>query len=390
MLYVSGADVSVGDGPGVNENEFIQALFGSVAERSHFLVPEPTGPVDDLPKQVLTFCFPHRRYRPWRILPHVLSQIREARRLLAARPCDLLIFRLHPLPVVPLYLTARFQIPYAIKTLGIGPLTVLDRHGGWLGKALSPLNRWMFRRLVSGALVADTDSELHAEELRRRLRVGEDRVLWIDNAVNTRRFFPAPRDQARRELGLEAYDPIVGYVGSRPWERGGAQLLEAAAQLRGKYPRLGVVIVGDGAPVAGMKRRAAALGLGDGCRFTGYLPYPRIPRVINSLDVGVSINQLEDRQMNSELKVRQYLACGRPIVISPGSNEFVTAEGLGTVVQPSDIGAVAQALDRWLSVPLSERDAFAQRAALYMHENLSMARAIERRLQLWAERMQVK
>ena len=181
---------------------------------------------------------------------------------------------------------------------------------------------------------------------------------------------------------------MVGYVGSRPWERGGAQLLEAAAKLSARWPKLGVVIVGAGEPVAAMQRRAAELGIAERCRFAGYVPYRKIPVYVKSLDVGVSISLRTERQVNSELKVRQYLACGKPIVISPGSNEFVPAEGFGSVVEPEDEGAITEALARWLALAPAERDAFAARAARYMHERLSMAAAIDRRLRLWGERMQ--
>jgi len=387
ILYISPADVSVGNGPGVNENEFIHALHGAIGDRAHFLVPRPTEAVDDLPAQALSFCEPHRRYHPLHFPRHVLSQIRAANRLLRERRFDLLVFRIDVFPLVPFYLTRRHRLPYAIKTLGTGALDVLDDRGAWLGKALAPLNLWMFRRLVAGALAADTDSQLHAEELRRRLDQSEAKIVWIDNAVNTGRFFPGSREAARRELGLDGLDPVVGYVGSRPWERGGAQLLEAAARLSAKWPRLGVVIVGAGEPVEGMQQRAAELGIAERCRFAGYVPYRQIPVYVNSLDVGVSISTKPERQVNSELKVRQYLACGKPIVISPGSNEFVPEQGFGSVVEPDDLGAITQALGRWLALEPEEREAFATRTARYMHEQLSMAAAIDRRLRLWAERM---
>jgi glycosyltransferase involved in cell wall biosynthesis len=388
VLYISAADVSVGNGPGVNENEFIHALDKALGERAHFLVPEPSEAVDDLPARSLSFCRPHRRYHPRHFPPHVVSQIRAANRLLRERRFDLLVFRVDVFPFVPLYLIWRHRLPYAIKTLGTGALNALERRSGLVARALAPLNRWLLERVVAGALVADTDSELHAMELRRRLRQDARRIVAIDNAVNTGRFFPASREAARRELGLEGLDPLIGYVGSRPWERGGAQLLEAAAKLSARHPRLGVLIVGAGEPVAGMKRRAAELGLAERCHFAGYVPYRRIPHYVNSLDVGVSISLGGDRQMNSELKVRQYLACGRPVVISPGGNEFVTEQGFGSVVEPRDLDAITRELERWLALGPGERDAFARRAATYMHERLSMAAAIERRLALWAERMQ--
>jgi glycosyltransferase involved in cell wall biosynthesis len=147
------------------------------------------------------------------------------------------------------------------------------------------------------------------------------------------------------------------------------------------------VIVGSGEPVAGMQRRAAELGIAVRCHFAGYVPYRRIPLYVKSLDVGASISLLPERAVNSELKVRQYLACGKPIVISPGGNEFVPEQGFGSVVEPNDIEAITREIERWLALGPVERDAFAERAARYMHEHLSMAAAIERRLRLWAERM---
>jgi glycosyltransferase involved in cell wall biosynthesis len=387
ILYVSDADVSVGYGPGVNENEFVHALHGAVGDRAHFLVPRPSEPVDDLPGHVLHFCQPHHRYNPLRFPLHIASQIREADRLLREIDFDLLVFRLGVLPLVPLYLVRRHGLPYAIKTLGTGPLEVLHHRGAFLGKALAPWNQNVFRRLVAGALVADTDSKGHAEALRGRLDLDERQIVWIDNGVNTRRFTPAPPVEARRELGLGDADPVIGYVGSRPWERGGMQLIEAAARLVGTYPRLGVVIVGSGKPVDEMKRRAADLGIAEHCHFAGYVPYRRIPLYVQSLDVGVSISLRPERAMNSELKVRQYLACGRPVVLSPGSNEFVETERFGTVVDPDDIEAISDALARWLGLTPSERAAFEQRAADYMARHLSMAAVIERRIDLWGERM---
>jgi glycosyltransferase involved in cell wall biosynthesis len=386
MLYLSPADVSVGNGPGVNENEFIHALHAAVGERAHFLVPRPVEPVDDLPADALTFCAPHRRYRPWRFPFHVLSQIRAAERLLRERRFDLFVLRIDVFPFVPFYLTRRHRLPYVIKTLGTGALDALEKRGAF-ARLLAPLNRAMFRSIVRRALVADTDSDGHAIALRERLGLTEREIVWIDNAVNTGRFHPAPREQARKELGLERFDPLLGYVGSRPWERGGAQLIEAAARLAPRYPKLGVLIVGGGEPVEGMKRRAAELGVAERCHFAGYVPYRRIPRVVQSLDVGVSISLAPERAVNSELKVRQYLACGKPIVVSPGGNEFVTEQGLGAVVPPRDIDAITAALEHWLALAPAERDAFAARAARYMHEHLSMAVAIDRRLRLWSERM---
>ena len=73
ILYVSSVDVSLGNGPAVNEVEFIVALHELIGERAHFCIPEPEHAVADLPRAACTFVRPHRRHSP---LPFLLSRIR--------------------------------------------------------------------------------------------------------------------------------------------------------------------------------------------------------------------------------------------------------------------------------------------------------------------------
>lgn len=386
ILYISSTDVSIGNGPGVNEREFIVALYELIGDRAHFLIPRPAETVVELPVNACTYTLPYKR-NPINYWSHSVSMVRQANKLLSQRKFDLIVMRLTLFPVSSLGLTSFHRVPYAIKTLGVGPLNVLDERGWKLGSSLNKLNRRMFKHLIPNAIVTDTDSTLHVEVLQSILGVNSDSIVWIDNTVNVKRFFPSSLEDAREELGLTQFDPIIGYIGSRPWERGGMQLIESAPHLLKKYPNLGVVIIGSGIELEGMQERAEDLKIADRIRLEGYVPFERIPLYVNSLDVGVSISLREDRQVNSELKVRQYLACGKPVVISPGSNEFVVQENFGSVVQPSDIDAITTELDYWLSLPPEEREAFSRKAVDYMRTNLSMEAGVNKRIALWDERL---
>ena len=386
ILYISSTDVSIGNGPGVNEREFILTLYEMIGDRAHFLIPRPKDDVVDLPVDACTFSLPYKR-NPLNYWGHSTSQVREANKLLSQREFDLIVMRLNLFPLSSLRLTRKHRIPYAIKTLGTGPLNVLDDKGWWISSSLNKINLRMFGHLVPNAIVTDTDSTLHVEALQRILGVNSNSIVWIDNTVNVKRFFPSSTTKARTKLGLNQFDPIIGYIGSRPWERGGMQLIEAAPQLLRKYPNLGVVIIGEGDQLEDMRQRARELKVADRIRLEGYVPFDEVPHYVNSLDVGVSISLREDRQVNSELKVRQYLACGKPVVISPGSNEFVLEEKFGSVVQPSDIEAIAAELDYWLSLPSIEQEEFCRRAVEYMGANLSMEAGVTKRIDLWGERL---
>jgi glycosyltransferase involved in cell wall biosynthesis len=387
ILYVSSIDVSIGDGPGVNEREFIIALHELLGDRVNFLIPQPRNLVSDLPVDRCWFCVSHNRRHPLSFWRHVASQISQANALLKNRKYDLLVFRLGILPIVQRYITRNYRIPYVIKTLGQGPIKVFDKKGGLVGKALRRPNLQMFQNIVSKSQVADACSLLHVEYLQEILGVPKDHVVWIDNAVNTKRFFPTSTSEARSTLNLTQFNPIIGYVGTRPWERGGMQIIEAAPKLLPKYPNLGLVILGDGKELEPMKARATELEIRDHCRFEGYVPFHQIPLYVNSLDLGVSISLQDERRFSAELKVRQYLACGKPVIVGPGSNEFVLAEKFGSYVESTNIDSIANEADKWLSLTKTEKEIFASRSYRYMQTHLSMEAMVKKRISLWNDRL---
>ncbi|UCC50647.1 MAG: glycosyltransferase [Anaerolineaceae bacterium] len=387
ILYVSSVDISVGNGPGVNEREFVVALDRAIGDRAHFLIPRPVDEVPEIPLDRCSFSLPHQEHSYVRYPAHVLSQMKTADRILSRDHFDLLVFRLDLLPFAPLYITSRHNIPYALKTVGQGLLNTLGEKGGLLGKPLMEMNRQLVRRLVAKSLVADSVSKAQVAFLQDVLKLDSEKIEWIDNAVNTDRFFPSSTTEARERLGLAKFSPIVGYVGTRPWERGGMQLVETAPELLARYPHLGLVILGDGDALDSLERKARELQVDEHCVFAGYVPFPEVPHYVNSLDVGVSISLRSDRFAASELKVRQYLACGKPVVVSPGSNDFLATEKLGSTVQPTDLKALAVELEHWFSIEGDERARFENRAMGYISENLSMEAAINRRLDLWSERL---
>ena len=118
ILYISSVDLSVGNGPGVNEREFALALYNAIGERVHFLIPQPEYPFDELPGAVCTYSLPHKRHHPLYLISHMVSQARLADHLISTHKFDFLVFRLDLFPIAPRHITRKHHIPYAIKTLG--------------------------------------------------------------------------------------------------------------------------------------------------------------------------------------------------------------------------------------------------------------------------------
>lgn len=389
ILYVSSIDVSIGNGPGVNEREFILSLYEAIGDRAHFLIPRPMNEVSDLPDSVCTFSSPHRGHSLRHFPGHVLSTMRLADQITSSRHFDLLVFRLDLLPFAPLYITRRHHIPYALKTLGQGQMKVFnEKIGSFLGSSLAGANQLMVRKLVNDAVAVDTVSSRQLHYLEQTLDAGPRKIVCIDNAVNTHRFFPTPTVEARRELGLEQYNPIIGYIGNHAaHERGGTQLIDAVPMLLPKYPKLGVVLLGDTNGGRNLPELAHKLGIADHCVFTGYVPFHQVPTYVNALDVGISL--LAPRYTGqSELKVRQYLACGKPVLATtPGSNDFLASENLGSLVHHDDMNSIVEELDRWLSLTEDERLELSARAFQYARDHLSTEQSLAVRMALWNERL---
>jgi len=388
VLYISSVDLSLNNGPGVNEREFSAALHELLSERVHFLIPEPQVKNLELPKDACTFCHPHMRHNPKMFLRHTVSLIRHAEKITQKIPFDLLVFRLDILPFAPWYITRKSGIPYVNRHLAGNLMWILSSRRGLIGKSLEPLNRILIRQLVLNAAVSDTVSHNQVVFLKNALNIDESKIICIDNAVNTSRFIPVPIKEARKELGIEKFDPIIGYVGNYPLVRGGEHLIRVAPKLKQKYPSLGVLILGNDGGLEPLKKIATELKVETNCILPGLVPYDQVPIYINSIDVGVSILQAKEFGA-SEQKVRQYLACGKPVVATSGSNEFLVENQLGSLLNNEDLDEIAHELDRWLSLDSHERVKFSVRAREYAENHLSLKESVRYRLRYWSERLKV-
>ncbi|MFC1531522.1 glycosyltransferase [Gemmatimonadota bacterium] len=294
------------------------------------------------------------------------------------------VWRVDVLPIASRYLVARHKVPYAIKTLSQATLIVLEERSLLHKTFLSGINTRLVRDLVSEAIVSDVCSQPMIDYFATKLQIDRSKFVWIDNAVDTDRFLPKGSHEARAEVNLSTFEPVVGYIGSRPSERGGQYLVELAPSLLAKYPGLGIVIVGNGPGLGSLKHRARELGVSSRCVFTGQVPFDDVPLYCNALDVGVSINDRVDRFAAAELKVRQYVACGKPVVASAGSNEFLGAHDLGSIVDAADSDGIESAVTHWLSLSAPERERFRAKAREFACSHLSYEAAVVRRLSLWA------
>ncbi len=129
------------------------------------------------------------------------------------------------------------------------PLVVNTQHGLYA----QPTDRWA-RKLAVYGLERVAAAFSHAELVQneedvgtlRRLRVPADKLQVLGNGIDLDRFRPDPdiRAEVRAELGIDEGTVVVGAVGRLVWEKGYAELLEAARAILAGRDDTAFVIAG--------------------------------------------------------------------------------------------------------------------------------------------------
>ncbi len=204
-----------------------------------------------------------------------------------------------------------------------------------------PALRWTLRK--ADALTAITeDCRQHA------LRAGAPArsTHLVFNGTDLRRFSPAPAGTAVDPR----FGPNMIFACRQLFPRKGIRfLVEAAAQLKARFPDLKVVVAGDGFERPDLVALAERLGIARDVTFLGSVPNSELPQyyraaalsVIPSLEEGFGIPAAE--AMGCETAVVASDAGGLPEVVEHG----VT----GLIVPRGDAKALAEAIGSLLADP---------------------------------------
>ena len=153
-------------------------------------------------------------------------------------------------------------------------LTVIDAHFGYPeGRAATLLGRWMrlpvmvtlrgkeerqLRTDVAGPLtsaIRSADRLVTVSEALRKVALDAgalpERAIVIGNGVDTEKFHPIDRQQARRELGLPPDARVLISVGGLVERKGLHRVIDCLPALRGEFPDLRYLVVGGPGPEGG-------------------------------------------------------------------------------------------------------------------------------------------
>jgi len=213
------------------------------------------------------------------------------------------------------------------------------------------------RQATEFRILEETDRVLatcpaEVEELTILYEADPTQLALVPCGVDTEKFRPAKKREARKQLGLPEEVLTVVYVGRLVPRKGVDTLVEAFALLsRGLDARL--VVVG-GEPVTGespeaerLSTLASKLGIEERVTFAGSQPQKELYLYYGAADVSVTVPHYEPFGMTP----LEAMACATPVIGSRvGGIKTSVADGKsGYLVPPKSAEALATSLLRLLS-----------------------------------------
>lgn len=246
-------------------------------------------------------------------------------------------------------------LSYILIKLVRSPVVIVSEHNGYLYDEMkimgfSSLKTFIAERLqLLGAQFSDKVRVVTEgmKDLLVQNGISESKIFVVGNGTNISHFRPIKHDEALKAMGLKPDYYYVGFIGGLSKWQGIDLILRAAPIILKETPWVRFLIIGDGPEYKNLRSLSKKLGIEKECIFTGSVPYKKAPFYINSFDVATApfIRERNERIGLSPLKIRDYAACGIPMVASRVKGlEMVEENNIGILVNPEDEEKLANAI----------------------------------------------
>lgn len=139
-----------------------------------------------------------------------------------------------------------------------------------------------------------------------------ERDKVVHNGTNIEKFKPLKnKKELREKLGYPKDHFIIGYVGTLDYHKKMNLLLEVMKSLEKDYPKVKLVILGDGAAFYDLKKQIFDFNLENLVELKGWVDHHLINEHLNCFDVAVHHHA---NDYMSPLKIFEYLSAGIPVI----------------------------------------------------------------------------
>ena len=213
-------------------------------------------------------------------------------------------------------------------------------------------------------------------------------VAIIPNAVDSNLFRPIARNTfLAKKLGLNEDAVVVAFSGHVTKFKGLNTLVHSAQIIVQKYKNVRFLVIGDGPFMREIVAFTERLGLSNVFRFVGFVPQELVIEYLSLADICVAPYEpmafFKVSLPETPLKVVEYMAMGKPVIMSKISNENVIAwSGGGLLVTPGDVSELASSVIN-LVEDEELRKNFGEKGRKYVEENLSWEKHAERLVEIY-------
>lgn len=217
------------------------------------------------------------------------------------------------------------------------PVLVRTRH---ISAALSnnASTRWLYQKATRKIV---TTGEALRLQLIEKNGLGEEKVVSVPTGIDLEHFMPGERARAKKMLGIDENDFVIGIVATlRSW-KGHRYLLQAFANL--SCPRCKLLIVGDGPQRGAIEEQIQSLKIDAAVQRPGnqedVLPW------LHAMNVFVLPSYANEGVPQA---LMQAMACGLPCVTTPVGSilEIAKHEQTALIIPPENTHALQLALQR--------------------------------------------
>ena len=206
-----------------------------------------------------------------------------------------------------------------VALAGYHPLVSMSWGSDLLMDARRGIGRWGAKLTLnrSDALVCDCQA---VREKAQALGMSSERIVVFPWGVNLSHFNPQGSAETRQKLG---WGPDFVILSARMWEPvyGVDLLIKAFIQAAQRFPKLRLIMLGDGSQRTLIHDLLADAGLEGRVHFAGMIASASLPDYYRSADLYISASHSD----GSSVSLLEAMACGLPSVISniPGNMEWV-------------------------------------------------------------------
>ncbi len=389
FAYITEVDISIDNGPGINERGFVNELLNSYDTDVLCVLPYPAFPEIYYDERI-EYVFNHKKFNPFFYVIYNVVLFFKMAKLCKKNTFNAVIFRLGVIPFIPFLVHYFFKMPVMLKTLA--GYTMFSNIAGGKYSLIAKIAFPFYKYIINRALFADTVSLPYIEWLNEKFGISKERMELIPNGTNIEMFIPQEKKLYRDEFGVDKFDYIIGYVGALDTIRHIDLLIKALKKIQTNM-KVGLVLVGKGKDQKLLEILADELDLREKIVFTGFVPFSEIPKIMSTFDIAVDITKVPMKINGKTIdasysqKIPQYLSCGRPVVAwEVDDNKFLEEEDIGRLVKNcKDVtdGELANAIQYLLNLDDDERSKMEIKSRRYAESYLSIQSLTKKRISIW-------